>query len=356
MFCLSGCASRPENVFLAAGNVDVPGASRVDMLVATTRRPATIAGEMFGGDRGEPGFANIEISIPPDKVRKIGEVQWPKKMPADPATEFTTIRATVLSKEQVIGAFHARVVKAPGRGVLVFVHGYNNRFDDAAFRFAQIAHDSGSQAVPVLFTWPSRGKTSAYAYDRESANYSRDALEKLLDYFIRDQSVGEISILAHSMGNWVTIEALRQMAIRNGRVSAKIKNIMLASPDVDVDVFRMQMAAMGPNHPRFTLFVSDDDKALAASRWFWGSTDRLGSINPDAEPYNSYLHKDGIDVVNLSKVKSDDRMNHGKFAQSPEVVRLIGRQLAGGQPITDQSVTLADQIVAIPAAVIRPLQ
>jgi len=352
--CLSGCASRPENVFLPAGNVVVPGASRVDMLVATTRRPAVVPGEMFGGDRGEPSFANIQISIPPDAVRKIGDVQWPRKMPADPATEFATLQATVLSKDQVTSAFHARVLKAPGRSVLVFVHGYNNRFDDAVFRFAQIAHDSGTQAVPVLFAWPSRGATFAYAYDRESANYSRDALEALLNYFVRDPSVGEISILAHSMGNWVTIEALRQMSIRNHGFSAKIKNIMLASPDVDVDVFRMQMTAMGENHPRITLFVSSDDKALAGSRWLWGSTARLGQIDPQAEPYNSFLQKNKIDVVDLSKVKSDDRFNHGKFAESPQVVKLIGRQLSGGQPITDQAISLADRLVAIPIDVVTP--
>jgi esterase/lipase superfamily enzyme len=61
------------------------------------------------------------------------------------------------------------------------VHGFNNRFDDAVYRFAQIVHDSKVPAIPVLFTWPSRGemKLRAYTYDRESANYSRDALESL---------------------------------------------------------------------------------------------------------------------------------------------------------------------------------
>ena len=31
----------------------------------------------------------------------------------------------------------------------------------------------------------------------------------------KDPQVGEVSVLAHSMGNWVTLEALRQMAIRS---------------------------------------------------------------------------------------------------------------------------------------------
>ena len=65
-----------------------------------------------------------------------------------------------------------------------------------------------------MFTWPSRGSVWAYGYDRESANYSRDALERLLQFLSKDPAVGEISVLAHSMGNWVALEALRQMAIR----------------------------------------------------------------------------------------------------------------------------------------------
>ncbi|MGO8448282.1 alpha/beta hydrolase, partial [Rhizobium ruizarguesonis] len=75
--------------------------------------------------------------------------------------------------------------------------------------------------------------------------------------------VKEVSILAHSMGNWLALEALRKMAIRNGRLPAKFENVMLASPDVDVAVFRQQIIDMGKQHPKFTLFVSRADRALA---------------------------------------------------------------------------------------------
>ena len=65
------------------------------------------------------------------------------------------------------------------------------------------------------------------------------------------------------MGNWLALESLRQMVIRNGRLPAKFKNVMLADADVDVDVFRSQISDMGPQRPQFTLFVSRDDRALA---------------------------------------------------------------------------------------------
>ncbi|MCY1376094.1 hypothetical protein D9M69_635620 [compost metagenome] len=91
-------------------------------------------------------------------------------------------------------------------------------------------------------------------------------MESLFQYLAADEEVKEVSILAHSMGNWLTLEALRQMAIRNDRLPAKFKNVMLAAPDVDVDVFRSQIEDMGDQRPRFTLFVSQDDRALAFSR------------------------------------------------------------------------------------------
>jgi esterase/lipase superfamily enzyme len=228
---------------------------------------------------------------------------------------------------------------------MVFIHGFNNRFEDAVYRFAQIVHDSGAEVVPVLFTWPSRGSIFAYGYDRESSNYSRHALENLLQALARDPAVGEVSILAHSMGNWVTLEALTLMAIRNRGIPAKIANVMLASPDVDVDVFRTQVKEMEGRKPKFTLFVSQDDRALAVSRRVWGSTARLGAIDPDVEPYKSEMEADKITVLNLTKLKSGDSLNHGKFAESPEVVKLIGTRLVSGQPITDSRVGLGDRLI-----------
>ena len=61
----------------------------------------------------------------------------------------------------------------PRRQVLVFIHGFNNRFEDAVFRFAQVVHDFDAPVVPVLFTWPSRGSVLAYGYDRESTLLSQ---------------------------------------------------------------------------------------------------------------------------------------------------------------------------------------
>ncbi len=340
---IAGCAGRLEGVLSPVALV-VPGTSRVDMLVATTRRPSSVPGVMFSGERGALAFADIAVSIPPDAIRKAGEVQWPSQLPGNPATDFVTLKAEDIGQAQAIALAHRAIVAVPKHRVLVFVHGFNNKFEDAVFRFAQIVHDSRAPVLPVLFTWPSRGNVLAYGYDRESANYSRDALETVLQALARDPQVGEISILAHSMGNWVAIEALRQMAIRNGRVSPKVTNVMLAAPDVDVDVFRRQMAEIGPNTANLTLFVSQDDRALAVSAKLWGAP-RLGAVDPEQEPNRSDLASDRINVVDLTKLKTGGDLNHNKFATSPEIVSLIGQRLVEGQTITDSRVGMSDRII-----------
>ncbi|WP_245454160.1 alpha/beta hydrolase [Aquabacter cavernae] len=343
---LAGCASRPAGILIPVQGT-VPGTSSVQMIVATTRA-AVQGGDLYGGDRARaPGFAEITVSIPPDGTRPVGDVQWPKSVPGNPQTDFVTTEADIVTQKQAEAWFNQRIRATPGRRALVFIHGYNNRFEDAVFRFAQIVHDSGTDVVPVLFTWPSRGSLLAYGYDRESASYSRDALEKLLTFMAKDPNVGEISILAHSMGNWVTLEALRQMAIRNGRIPPKIRTVMLAAPDVDVDIFGTQLADMGADRPNFTVFVSQDDKALQVSQKVWGSKARLGQVDPSAEPYRSQFEAEKINVIDLTKLRTGDQLNHGKFAESPEVVQMIGSRLAQGQTLSDGREGVGDRIIQV---------
>src|SRR5579862_4712401 len=120
---LSACAVRPEGNLVAI-EAHVAGASTVDMLVATTRAPVEAPGVMFGGERGRGlRFADIEISIPPDAVRKIGDVQWPAQLPGDPARDFVTLRADRMELPEVKAVFHRRIAANRAHHALVFVHG-----------------------------------------------------------------------------------------------------------------------------------------------------------------------------------------------------------------------------------------
>jgi esterase/lipase superfamily enzyme len=328
-----------------------PGTSRVDMLVVTTRAPSKDPRLLYTGRRDQNySIDEISVTIPPDSTRKIGEVQWPRRLPPNPEKDFTTVAVKRLPPQATSGrAWLHRNLPKNGK-VLVFVHGFNNRYGDAVYRFAQIMHDSGADAAPILFTWPSAGKLFDYNYDRESTIYSRDGLETVLRFLAEDPQVSEVTVLAHSMGTWLAMESLRQMAIRDGRVAPKIKSVILASPDIDVDVFGRQFRDLGNRHPKFTVFVSRDDRALAVSRFVAGNVNRLGQIDPEAEPYRSEAMKDGISFIDLTRLKAPGGdLNHDKFATSPQIVRAIGTRLVNGQSLSESKIGLGDSITILAA-------
>jgi esterase/lipase superfamily enzyme len=328
----AGCAGRPSQGVLVPISETVDGTSRVPILVATTRRRSTTdPGEMFDGERANSvSYAAVTVSIPPDAVRRIGHVQWPSAVPGDPRRDFVTLSANYIDKKDFAASIDFAYRRTGRNKVLVFVHGFNNRFDDAVYRFAQIVHDSKSPAIPVLFTWPSRGdvRLRSYAYDRESANYSRDALEELLDTIVSHPNVKEINIVAHSMGNWVALEALRGRSIRGARVvrggGDKVKNALLVAPDVDLDVFATQIRRMGAYRPRIALFVSQDDGALELSKLIWGGMPRIGEADLAQEPYRTVLERERIAVFDLTKLKSAGDNAHSRaFDDITQVMAMI---------------------------------
>ncbi|WP_132568447.1 alpha/beta hydrolase [Rhizobium sullae] len=341
---LAGCGHPSGVMQPVALTTAMPKTTQVDMIVATTREPSGDPATLFNGERSpKPSMTDVAVSIPPR--REPGTVQWPQRLPPNPATDFAVTRVKQIDTIPEGRAWFRQHIQ--GGHALVFIHGFNNKYEDSVFRLAQIVHDSGMQATPILFTWPSRAQLTGYEYDKESTNYSRTALEQSLRVLAADPAVKDITILAHSMGTWLAMESLRQMGIRDGHVNAKIHNVILASPDIDIQVFAKQFVEMGEPKPKFTIFVSQDDRALAASSFITGNVSRLGAIDPSKEPYRSRLEKAGITAIDLTKVKTEDSLHHGKFAESPEIVQLIGQRLMTGQTLTDSNVSLGQGVAAV---------
>ncbi len=332
--CLVTCAG-PQTGLL---NITHPAkdADQITLIAATTRAPVEDPAVLYGGERGTSvSYARIGISVP--RNRKAGTLELPRRSPGDPERTFAATSITPIDRADVAAAF-----RAPGphkRRAFVFVHGYSTTFDRAVFRFAQLVHDSDADAVPILFSWPSRGRFLDYKRDLDNASYSRSDLANLLEAAIDTQSINEVVVLAHSMGAWLTVEAIRQIALRRGGVPSKVSSLILASPDLDVGVFRRQVEDMGPKRPKITIFVARHDLALRLSRFISRGDARLGSIDPSQEDYRRALSDlQGVTVLDLSALSSGDRVNHALFATSPEAVRLIGDRLVQGQQISDADV------------------
>jgi esterase/lipase superfamily enzyme len=330
------CSARPLQGVLVPATEIADGTSRVAMLVATTRQKSSgDPGEMFNADRAaDVSYAAISVSIPPDGARTVGQVQWPASLPGDPTRNFMTVSADYLDRKSFDAQLTAMTKSSARRKVLVFVHGYNNRFDEAVYRLAQIVHDSRVPAVPILFSWPSKGliQLSAYQDDVDNADASANALQQLLVTISLNSNVQEITLLCHSMGCRPMVDALRA-GIRGGNVAAKVKNALLVAADVDLETFRSTLQKMKRPRPRIALFVSQDDQALKISKSIWGGKARLGDVNPDQEPYRSDFEREGILVFDLSNLSGDAHSR--AFENVTSIMGMIEQRLASGQQMAD---------------------
>lgn len=326
---LCACASVPSGMLQPIA--PAAGSGNVSLLAATSRRPADDQGVLFSGERGGAvSFTAIDVSIPPQ--REIGSVQWPRTSPPDPRRDFAVSSSRPVSREGLRGWFLAN--RGGARRVFIYVHGYNTPFGQAVFRFAQLMHDSQADVAPVLFSWPSRGRLLDYKRDLDNATYSRSDLADLLRLAADSPAVSDVVVFAHSMGSWVAVEAVRQLSLERGGAPPKIRNLILASPDLDVGVFRRQILDMGPRRPNLTLFISQEDRALRLSRLIAQGGTRLGAIDPSAEDYRAQLKEvRDVTVIDLTALQQGDRINHSLYAASPAAVKLIGNRLVAGQPL-----------------------
>ncbi len=339
---LAGCVSNKPSLLVPI-EAAPENASVIDLLAVTTRAPSDLPGQIYGSQRGELSGHIFKVSVPPN--HQVGRMEWPGGDVPDPENEFAVVDLQPAEPSDVWRWFDAQ--DTDGR-VLFFVHGYNVQFADAVFRLAQIAEDLSIRAAPVLFSWPSGGELAGYYYDRESANYSRDAFEAVIMQAVENENVTQIAILAHSMGSWITMETLRQMSIRDGELSEKITDVVLAAPDLDIDVFQKQFQRLGAQRPHFTFLVSTDDRALGVSRVLGRGVQRLGAIDPSQEPYRSRIEATpGVTFVDLSALEGGGRMAHAKFAESGEMVDLARRTLADDEALTEERTSIGEQAGAV---------
>jgi esterase/lipase superfamily enzyme len=338
MLVCASCTMRPLQGVLVPSGEAVEATSEVPILIGTTRaRSSNDPGEMFSREpSSEMAYAQVMVSIPPDGSRKVGEIQWPLSPPGDPRKEFVTASAGYLDRAEFNAAITSAAKATHRNKAMVFVHGFNNRFDDAVYRYAQFVHDGRLPVVPILFSWPSQGagNLGSYDHDRKVASQSGAALAELLDSVNANPAIREIIFVCHSMGCLVTLDALRNRAPR-GPVS-KLKSVALVAPDIGFDEFISAVGAPGPRRPRIGLFLSQDDVALKISKSLAGGTTRLGDINPQDEPYRSALAQQKILVFDLTHLGGDDSHSRA-FDEVSSVMGMIKQRLAQGQQLGEDA-------------------
>lgn len=313
------------------------GVVRVFYATDRARAGASDADPVYGAERAPGGaleFGRVEVTVPrlhrPGVVEQAAWYQLDRS--PDPSRQMLLRSVRPLDQRSVLDSIR-RVAAGGGKNqVLVFIHGYNVAFQDAALRTAQLTYDLGFEGVPVLYSWPSRGSVWGYVADRESAHWSAHHLRVFLDSVVAATGAARVHVIAHSMGNYVLTLALGEMAAARARAPQAgapappaFDNLVLAAADVDAAEFTEQIApSVRPLARRLTLYLSANDKAL------W--TSRLLSTHPRlGESTSPMLVVRGTDTIDATAVHTD-LLGHGYVASSraviDDLVALIGRGLA----------------------------
>lgn len=312
----------------------------------TNRKPLDPAdpAKGFGAEVDERiHFGKRIVRIPSShRTGELGSPLW-KRVLLQVDDRVTVDPATLMSRN----AFERDVRKflsgldASDRNVLVYIHGFNTSFDDAAQRAAQLGFDLKVPGITVLYSWPSRGSLSAYVTDLSSIEASEAQIAEFLIAVSALADRGKVHIIAHSMGNRGLLRALHRATTQASlRAGTRFGQIFLSAPDISVAAFR-QLASVYPQvAERTTLYVADQDKALAALEWLTEGGGRVGGAPP-------VLVLPGIDTVRVHD-NSLFRLGHNYFAEEPAVLRDIrallywreapeGRRARNGWPVPDDA-------------------
>ncbi|MEP1441737.1 MAG: alpha/beta fold hydrolase [Hyphomicrobiales bacterium] len=342
---LSACAGIPRDVIgVGAEHIataEQKGSTVRTIYIATTRQKSESKLEYFSGERSQAlQLGSIDVSIP--QAHEEGKIERLKGKTIDPQKHFILSTPSLHENGTSFQAqLNNQLASLPSdeRDILVFVHGYNTNFSAAVLRVAQFVHDTGYKGIPVLFSWASRGSTLDYLYDLNSALQSRDALVRL-GVILNEVNASHFDVVAHSMGNLVTLEAMRTLELHYGDgASRRLRHVILASPDIDVDFFKTQLTSVSKVQDRFTVLVSKDDRALNLSRRLAGGVSRVGATDP------LEIAKLGLKVIDLTDIEERSSTNHTKFASSPDIVQLIGRGLKAGNTLSAQTTPSAIKTV-----------
>lgn len=294
----------------------------VHLYFVTTRQPTgdKKAADAFGKARNDAlTFGSVDVSIPADhrwaklESPSVMRLEWDTdaQRHVKLADEFHVLSPDTMKAELArrAGAFN----KA---GVLLFVHGYNNSFGEAALRAAQLTYDLAFPGPTVLFSWPSDGELLSYASDEQKALTAWRQMAQVLDRLTRLGPGIPVYVVAHSMGNRVFTQGLAELLRQRPGADRALRQVVLASPDIGAEEFRQRwlFELKSANAPRYTLYASQEDVPVALSAWLHGEP-RLGSGGPGIAVLP------GLDSIDASAITKEwFGLSHSYFGDNQTVM------------------------------------
>jgi esterase/lipase superfamily enzyme len=312
------------------------GFATVRVFYGTNRAPTRESkpAQFYGGARGDLQYGSLDVTIP--RIHQEAQLETQPRwveytFTADQAAmraQYVLLdKVTPLEKSEFVRQLHQQISESRFKDVFIFVHGYNNTFEDAARRTAQMAYDLDFDGTPMLYSWPSQGSASAYAVDEAAVGISGRRLADFLETVVTLSGAQRIHLIAHSMGNRALIEALQTYLAKRAPENRQhiFGQIVFTAPDVDRDYFTDAIPSLAGSAERVTLYASDNDYALRTSQFVHGAP-RAGTAGDDV-----IVRLAGLDSIDMSSVPAD-ALGHSYFAANSGAIYDIFRLLWRGDP------------------------
>ena len=236
-----------------------------------------------------------------------------------------------------------KLSQSQSKDVVLFVHGYNNSFDEATFTLAGMWHFLNRQGVPIAYSWPATSdKLLGYFTDRESSEFTVFHLKETLRVLFNTPEIENIHLIAHSRGTDVATTALRELLIeyrasgRNPREDFKIANLILAAPDLNFGVIKQRLMAeqFGIGFGQITIYTSEGDSALGLAQFLMKGIrlGRVASLDIGLNERNIFERAGNVSLIKVPK--SDTEFGHDYFYSNPavssDIIRIIQTQAKPG--------------------------
>ena len=311
------------------------GFATVRVFYGTDRAPTgkAKASNFYGNKRGELEVGYLDVSIP--ETHKYGELETSSRwsvfahsMGDDELKRkyILLLKVASLGQESFNEQLQQHVESSPSNDILLFVHGYNSSFEDAARRAAQLAYDLDFDGTPMMYSWPSQASTMSYTVDEAVVRLSGRRMARFLREIVEEAGADRIHLIAHSMGNRALIEALERLAAEQQDAASEpmFGQIVFTAPDVDRDFFTEAVQGLQGSAERITLYASENDLALRTSAVLHGAP-RAGLAG------KGIVSAAGIDTIDMSDIDAD-LLGHGYFAAKGGAIYDLFRLFWLGDP------------------------
>jgi esterase/lipase superfamily enzyme len=232
----------------------------------------------------------------------------------------------------------------PGRNLLVFIHGFDNSFENAitraAFNQQWLAGSgvAGASTTVVAFSWPSVGRLigipfPGLPYRRDQTKAGQSALH-LSSFFANLQPLidaarangSRVFLLAHSMGNWALQAAVESWFVNGNGDAFLFDEAFLAAADEVYNSFEFspdgRLSALSRLARRISIYSSERDDVLKLAMAVNLGAKRLGQDGPHDRanvtrfPQATYRM---VDCSGFNDYDFDLASSHQYYRRSPSV-------------------------------------